>query len=105
MDKRAVLAALARFREALAAQGVSTPRLFLIGSYAQGRPREDSDIDVVVVADAFAGKSHWERITLLSKAICASHVLIEAVPMTPEEWEEGDSLVAAFAREGEEVPA
>lgn len=105
MDKRAVLEALSGFREALASQGVHDPRLVLFGSHAQGTAREDSDIDVVVVSDAFAGKSHWERITLLSKAICASHVLIEAVAMTPDEWEHGGSLIAEFAREGVEIPA
>lgn len=105
MDKRAVLDALARFREALATQGVHADRLVLFGSHARGKAREDSDIDVVVVSEAFAGKSHWERITLLSKAICASDVLIEAIPMTRMEWEEGPSLIAEFAREGEEIPA
>ena len=105
MDKKAVLDALARFREALAAEGVCAPRLILFGSHARGEAREHSDIDVAVVSDAFEGKSHWERITLLSKAICASHVLIEAVAMTRDEWEHGGSLIAEFAREGEEIPA
>jgi len=35
----------------------------------------------------------------------ASHVLIEAVPMTPKEWADGESLIADFAREGEVIPA
>lgn len=105
MDKRAVLDALAHFREALASQGVSAPRLVLFGSHARGKAREDSDIDVVVVSDTFDGKSHWERIAVLSKAICASHVLIEAVAMTRDEWEHGESLIAEFAREGQEIPA
>jgi len=86
-------------------QGVSAPRIVLFGSHAQGNAREDSDIDVVVISDAFAGKSHWERITLLSKAILAGHVLIEAVPMTESEWEGGTSLIAEFARDGEEIPS
>jgi hypothetical protein len=105
MDKAAVLDALRRFRKALAAQGVSNCRLILYGSHANGTAREDSDIDVVVVSDAFAGMPHWERITLLSKAICASEVLIEAVSMTRREWDEGDSLIAEFAREGQEIQA
>ena len=40
-----------------------------------------------------------------SKAIYATDVLIEAVPMTPDEWGNGESLIAEFAREGEEIPA
>ena len=105
MDKRAALDVLARFREALVSQGVHAPRLVLFGSHATGEAREDSDIDVVVISEAFVGVSHWDRITLLGKAICASHVLIEAVPMTQQEWEGGGSLIAEFARDGEEVPA
>lgn len=105
MDKNAVLAALKLFRQALAVHGVAECRLFLYGSHARGNPRPDSDIDVVVVSNAFEGTSHWDRIVLLSDAICASNVLIEAVAMTPKEWEEGNSLIADFAREGQEVPA
>jgi len=105
MDRRAVLEALACFRKALVSLGVSAPRVILFGSHAHGAPREDSDIDVIVVSDAFNGKSHWDRIALLSKAICASNTLIEAVAMTQQEWEEGRSLIADFAKQGEEVPA
>lgn len=105
MDKRAALEALGCFRKALVELGVNTPRVILYGSHARGEPREDSDIDVVVISDAFKGKSHWDRITLLSKAICASNPLIEAVAMTQQEWDEERSLIATFAREGEEVPA
>ena len=105
MDRRAVLDILARFRETLVSQGVHAPRLVLFGSHARGEAREDSDIDVVVISETFVGMSHWDRITLLGKPICASHLLIEAVPMTKEEWEGGRSLIADFAREGEEIPA
>ena len=105
MDRKAVLDILGRFRTTLDAAGVRNPRLVLFGSYAHGDAREDSDIDVVVISDTFERMSHWERITLLSSAICASNVLIEAVPMTLEEWEDGGSLIAEFAREGEEIPA
>ena len=103
MDKSAVLDALARFREALALQGVDSPRVVLFGSHVHGTAREDSDIDVVVISDAFTVMSHWDRVKLLSKAICASNVLIEAVAMTKAEWNSGESLIAAYAREGEEV--
>lgn len=105
MDKDAAINALAQFRKALAEEGAPSARLILFGSHARGDAREESDIDVVVVSDAFQGMAHWDRITLLSKAICASNVLIEAIPMTPNEWENRGSLVAEFAREGEEVLA
>mgnify|MGYP001607528610 CR=1 FL=1 len=60
-----------------------------------------SDIDVVIISDDFAGKGYWERIDILADAIYEIFAPIEAVAMTPEEWERGDSLIAAFARKGE----
>ncbi len=89
MDKEAVLKIIRRFGEALGNHGVRASKIILYGSYARGDWREWSDIDLVVMSDDFADKSHWEP--------------IEAVAMTPEEWEKGDSMIAQFAREGEEV--
>ena len=103
MDKAAVLGVLAKFRQALQLQGINDTRIILFGSHVSGVPREDSDIDVVVVSRRFHGKSEWERIEILSKAICASHSLIEAVALTPQEWDGGEFTVAEFAKEGEVV--
>ena len=104
MDKGAVLAIVEQFRRALVEVGVRPQRLTLYGSCARGEAHEWSDIDVVVVSDDFAERGYWERIDLLVEAIYKVRKPIEAVPMTPEEWERGDSLLAQYARQGEEVP-
>ena len=103
MDKRAVLEVISRFEAELAEIGVRPERIVLYGSYAKGTQREGSDIDLVVVSEDFADKDHWERIKLLSEAIYRLWEPIEAIAMTPEEWERGDSLIAQFARGGEVV--
>ena len=103
MDKRAVLEVISRFEAELAEIGVRPERIVLYGSYAKGTQREGSDIDLVVVSEDFADKDHWERIKLLSEAIYRLWEHIEAIAMTPEEWERGDSLIAQFARGGEVV--
>ncbi|MCK4626222.1 MAG: nucleotidyltransferase domain-containing protein [Phycisphaerae bacterium] len=103
MDKNAVLEIIARFQHALLARGVEPQKIVLFGSYATGNYREGSDIDLVVVSEDFNAKGYWKRIELLSAAICDLWEPIEAVAMTPEEWEKGDSMIAQFAREGEEV--
>lgn len=100
MDKKAALKALRRFRRALEARGVRVSQMVLFGSLAAGAGREDSDIDVVVVSQDFAGKSFGERIEILTDAICAVLDPIDAVAMTPREWERGDSMFADYAREG-----
>lgn len=103
MDKNAVLKIIDRFHEALGKAGVEALKIVLYGSYAKGDWNEWSDIDLVVVSQDFAGKSYWERIDVLSEAICEVWEPIEAVAMTSEEWDKGDSMIAQFAREGEMV--
>jgi len=57
--------------------------------------------DVVVISDDFVGKDYWERIDILSESIYEIFAPIEAVAMTQEEWDRGDSFVVDFARDGE----
>jgi predicted nucleotidyltransferase len=101
VDKSAVVAIVARLRQAIEARGVRPQRVILYGSYADGTYREESDIDVVIISDDFAGKSYWDRVDILADAIYEVFAPIEAVAMTPEEWERDDSFIAAFARKGE----
>jgi predicted nucleotidyltransferase len=101
VDKSAVVAIVARLRQAIEARGIRPQRVILYGSYADGTHREGSDIDVVIISDDFTGKSYWERVDILADVIYEVFAPIEAVAMTPEEWEHGDSLIAAFARKGE----
>ena len=101
MDKKAVIEIVVRFRQILESQGVQPYRILLYGSYASGTHREESDIDIVVISDDFTGKSHWERVKILSEAIYAVFSPIEAVAMTRKEWDLGTSMIAEFARSGE----
>ena len=50
---------------------------------------------------SFAGRGYWERIDILSDGILEVFEPIQAVAMTTQEWERGDSLIAQYAREGE----
>ncbi|OQY30354.1 MAG: hypothetical protein B6244_00400 [Candidatus Cloacimonetes bacterium 4572_55] len=93
MDKNTILDILCRFKQALeTANGIRVNKLILYGSQAAGTAREDSDIDVVVISDDFADKSYWQRINIISDAICAVFEPIEALAMTRQEWESGVSL-------------
>ena len=101
MDKSAVVDIVGRLRQGIEARGIRPQQVILYGSFADGTHREGSDIDLVIVSDDFAGKNYWERIDILADAIYEIFAPIEAVAMTTEEWECGDSLIAAFARKGE----
>jgi len=101
MDKKAVLDIVGRFRQGIEARGVKAQRVILYGSHATGKGTIESDIDIVVISDDWFGKGFWERIGILSDVIYEISEPIEAVAMTPKEWEQGDSFVVGFAREGD----
>jgi predicted nucleotidyltransferase len=103
VDKAAVLTIVSHFGKALEAQNVRPQKIILFGSHSTGTQRPDSDIDLVVISEDFAGKDYWQRIDILSAAICRVFEPIEAVAMTPAEWESGDSRIIDYARHGEVV--
>ena len=103
MDKAAVMKIISDFGRALETQNIRPQKIILFGSFSTESQRQDSDIDLVVISEDFTGKDYWERIDILSEAIYAVFEPIEAVAMTPAEWQSGDSLIADYARNGEVV--
>ena len=101
MDKNAVVEIVDRFRRGLEARGIRPQKVILYGSHATGVATEVSDIDVVVISSDFFGKGYWERVEVLSDVIYEIFAPLDAVAMTPDEWEGGESFVADFARNGE----
>lgn len=101
MDKIAVIDIIGRFRRGIEARGVRLEKVILYGSHATGAATSGSDIDLVVISQDFEGKGFWERIDLLSDVIYEQFVPIEAVALTPGEWERGESVIVEFARNGE----
>lgn len=103
MDKATVLKIIADFGRALEAEHVKPEQIVLFGSYSTETQRPDSDVDLVVISEDFSSKGYWERIEILTAALCRVFEPIEAVAMTPAEWQRGDSLIADYARHGEVV--
>jgi len=105
MDKKAVLIIIKDFQKALEASRIKVEKFVLYGSYAEDRYREGSDIDLIVISEDFRDKSYWQRIDIIADAVYEVFQPIEAVAMTPEEWERKDSLIAHFAAGGEVINA
>jgi len=101
MGKKDVLIILKQLRESLENNHIHVDRLILFGSWAKGTQQEGSDIDVVVISKDFEGKDYWTRINILSEAIYQVFEPIEAVAMTPQEWDGKTSTICELARDGE----
>jgi hypothetical protein len=74
-----------RYKEALKKLGISPQRVFLYGSYAKGNPREDSDIDLIVISEDFRHMNLRERLETLGLAAGRVFEPIEAMGYTEEE--------------------
>ncbi|MBW1698366.1 MAG: nucleotidyltransferase domain-containing protein [Deltaproteobacteria bacterium] len=76
--------------------------IILFGSYAQGNPKEYSDIDLAVISDWFKGKPKIESMQYLSKIAASYNSLIEALPFTEEEYRNLDkrTFLASIVKSG-----
>lgn len=74
-----------RFKAELIKLNIRPQKIILFGSYANGKPRKDSDIDIVVISEDFRNLNLRERLETLGLA--AGRILepIEALGYTPEE--------------------
>ena len=77
--------------------------IILFGSYAQGNPKEYSDIDLAVISDWFDGKPRIENMQYLSRIAATYNSLIEALPFTEEEYRNLDrrSFLASIIQSGQ----
>jgi predicted nucleotidyltransferase len=93
---------ISRYRRALSALGITAEQVILFGSYATGKAREISDIDLLIVSSDFRGKNIRERLELLGVGAVRIMEAIQAYGLTPEEVssEEKSSFVKAILEEG-----
>lgn len=88
------------FKMALESEHIEIEQLILYGSHAEGKAKEESDIDVVVISSSFSDKNYWERIDILTEAIYKIFEPIEASAFTPDEWKSNQSLLVDYAKNG-----
>ncbi len=77
-----------KFKIELEKYNIHSDRIILYGSYAKGNPREDSDIDLVVVSRDFEKMNLRERLEILGLAAGKVFEPIEALGYTPKEVSE-----------------
>ncbi|MDI6892804.1 MAG: nucleotidyltransferase domain-containing protein [Actinomycetota bacterium] len=84
-----VVEIVTEFVKALKKRGIRVERAFVYGSYAQGRPRKESDIDVAIVSPDF-GRDRYEEGKLLRQIAWRIDSRLEPVPISKESFLKDD---------------
>lgn len=91
--------------ELLPQKGISIDKIVVFGSYAKGRARPDSDIDLIVVSKQFRGKDVFDQIEMIRgvhrELVKRVKKPFDILYYSDTEWKRGDSLIISAAkREG-----
>jgi len=101
--------AIEYFEEELRRGGVRVSKIILFGSQAQGNSTPESDIDLIVISDDFAGMTIFERAVFLKEAdartIKKFMVPLDVIMMTAEEFGRETSIISQYAEKGKVVYA
>jgi predicted nucleotidyltransferase len=94
-----VIEIVKKYVEELRRHNILIKEAILFGSYAKGSGKEESDIDVALISDAFCGDRFEDRrkIVPLRRMIDGR---IEPMPFRPERFAEGGNLVDEIKRTG-----
>ena len=86
MDKKQALKIIQKYVGKLRQEGISVDRVILYGSYAAGKERSDSDIDVAIVSKDF-GKDRVEEGITLYRIAGKVDPRLEPVPFSTRAYE------------------
>jgi predicted nucleotidyltransferase len=86
MDKNQAIKIIRKFAKAVKKEGISVDRLILYGSYARGKGRTDSDIDVAVISRNF-GQDRVEEGMKLFRIAGGIDSRLEPVPISVQAFE------------------
>ena len=100
MVERSIINGLEKFKLSLRSMGVLPEKIILFGSHANDTFTNDSDVDIIVISKSFTNMDYWQRINVLSDAICEGHLPIEATAMTQEEFDTKTSFISEYAKNG-----
>lgn len=98
--KREIKDIVDRYITKLTHLGVEVSQVILYGSYARGKPKEYSDIDIAVVSPSFQKLDIFERQLLLSKAHHGFGEPIEPIGLTPKQLREKNGFARQILETG-----
>ena len=95
-----------RFVNALTTKGIRVERAVLYGSYAYGRPRKDSDVDLAIVSPDL-GRDRFEERKMLLQLAWRIDPRLEPVPVSSQSYEKDTwvPLIYEIREKGIEIQA
>ena len=91
---------ISKYQTKLEELGIEVSKIILYGSYAGGRPKEYSDIDIIIVSPTFKKMDIFERQEILSRAHHDFGEPIEPIGLTPQQMKEEKGLVGEILEKG-----
>jgi predicted nucleotidyltransferase len=92
-----------RFAKVIRSKGIPINRLVIFGSYAKGKAKGHSDIDLCIVSSKF-GKDSISELQFLLKQSRNVDDRIEPIPVSIKEYKEGKSpFVFEIKKFGKEI--
>ncbi|MCX6170690.1 MAG: nucleotidyltransferase domain-containing protein [Ignavibacteriales bacterium] len=107
MVKRNVSEILDFISEKLSKKRISVYKVILFGSYYNGDPNSDSDIDIAIVSNDFVNKNPLERGKLLRdielETINRFDIPVDFINLTIDEYENETRMIVSYVKEGKVV--
>lgn len=98
---------LVLFKTTLESRLGTVDKVLLFGSRSRGEAGRDSDVDILVVSEAFVGLSHLKRVALVGESWDLPYP-VDFLCYTPSEFERRRlevSIVSVALEEGTEIGA
>ena len=90
-NKETALEIVGHMHNALQRHGVNPCHIALFGSFLNGNYHNESDIDMIVISEAFEGRNFFERINMTLKAEAETRkryvVPMDILLKTPQEYQ------------------
>jgi len=91
---------ISAYRSRLQDLGIEVSQIILYGSYAKGKPKHYSDIDVAVVSSTFKKMDIFQRQEILSKAHHNFKEPIEPIGLTPKQIKDKEGFIREILATG-----
>lgn len=101
-SRTSILNLIKKYLQRLKENNIPIHKAILFGSYAKGKPRDESDIDIAIISTAFKGDRYSDRrmIVPFRRGLDSR---IEPMPFTPKDFASGGILIDEIKETGQTV--